>query len=308
MGQPFTAAGGEHLDRADVERGALGGALASTGRPDERDERVEAGVAADQRRQKGVRRDDREHPHEADAEQRPGADHPCAGEGQQVFEDGPLLPEPADVGRRGGRCCVRHDVQSASWLAVRWRLSLVQRLPVGFIERRRLRARHDAPLDQLGVLRLDGQVPHHPDDLPPAVVVTLLRPPAGLELDVEPGGDDVRVSLTTPRLGGADSGRPLHLLGCGLPLRAAVQRQVDGAGMCDDGTCPVLVVAGRQAAPVLQPVEGAFDDVAALVVLSVEVDRSATARASPLAVADLVGGLGDHRGDASGAQHRAGRA
>jgi hypothetical protein len=55
----------------------------------------------------------------------------------------------------------------------------------------------------------------------------------------------------------------------------------------------VFVVAGGQAAPVLESVEGSFDDVAVLVVLGVEADRSAAAGAPVLVVADLVGGLAD---------------
>jgi hypothetical protein len=64
----------------------------------------------------------------------------------------------------------------------------------------------------------------------------------------------------------------------------------------------VLVVAGGQAAPVLESVEAAFDDVAAAVAVGVEVDWSAAAGASVLAVADLVGGFGDDGGDAARAQ------
>ncbi len=64
----------------------------------------------------------------------------------------------------------------------------------------------------------------------------------------------------------------------------------------------VLVVAGGQAAPVLGAVKAALDDVASAVAVGVEVDRSATGRPSVLAVADLVGRLRDHCGDAAGAQ------
>ena len=64
----------------------------------------------------------------------------------------------------------------------------------------------------------------------------------------------------------------------------------------------VLVVAGGQAAPVLEPVEGAFDDVAVLVVLGVEVQRSATGGALGLAAGDGVGLLRDHHRDAAGLQ------
>ncbi len=63
--------------------------------------------------------------------------------------------------------------------------------------------------------------------------------------------------------------------------------------------------SGCDAAPLLESVERPLDDVALLVVLVVEVDRPPAARASLLAVAGLVSGLGDHGGDAAGAQVRA---
>ena len=64
----------------------------------------------------------------------------------------------------------------------------------------------------------------------------------------------------------------------------------------------MLVVAGGDATPLLEPVERPLDDVALLVVLGVVADRAAAAGAALGAVAGLVGGLGDDRGDASSAQ------
>ena len=64
----------------------------------------------------------------------------------------------------------------------------------------------------------------------------------------------------------------------------------------------MFVVAGGDAAPVLELVEGPFDDVAARVGVGVEVDRPATSESPPLAVPDLVGGFGDDRGDPPRAQ------
>jgi hypothetical protein len=55
---------------------------------------------------------------------------------------------------------------------------------------------------------------------------------------------------------------------------------------------------GRHDVPA-RPQLGAFDDVAVLVVLGVVADRSATAGACVLAVADLVGRLGYHRFEAA---------
>lgn len=63
-----------------------------------------------------------------------------------------------------------------------------------------------------------------------------------------------------------------------------------------------LVVAGGQCAPVLGDVEGAFDDVAALVVLGVEVRGSSAGAPASSAVGGLVVLLRDHRGDAPGPQ------
>ena len=64
----------------------------------------------------------------------------------------------------------------------------------------------------------------------------------------------------------------------------------------------MLVVAGGQAAPLLEQAEGAFDDVAALVPVGVVGDRAPTGGAAALAVALLVAGLGDDRDDAAAAQ------
>jgi len=55
----------------------------------------------------------------------------------------------------------------------------------------------------------------------------------------------------------------------------------------------VLVVPGGDAAPVLELVERPLDDVAVLVVVGVEVDRSSAGRATVFAVGDLVGSFGD---------------
>jgi hypothetical protein len=63
-----------------------------------------------------------------------------------------------------------------------------------------------------------------------------------------------------------------------------------------------LVVAGGQATPLLEGVEGSFDDVAALVGVGVEGGWSAAAGPASGAGGLLVVGLGDHRGDAAGAR------
>jgi len=47
-------------------------------------------------------------------------------------------------------------------------------------------------------------------------------------------------------------------------------RGEDDSASVDEG---VFVIAGREASPVLEVVEGAFDDVAVLVVVGVEVNR-----------------------------------
>jgi hypothetical protein len=78
----------------------------------------------------------------------------------------------------------------------------------------------------------------------------------------------------------------------------------DGAAVGDG----VLVVAAGDAAPVLDAVEEALDDVAALVVLDVVADRSAAGAAAASSVADLVGWLWDDGLDASGAQQSTVRA
>ena len=67
-----------------------------------------------------------------------------------------------------------------------------------------------------------------------------------------------------------------------------------------------FVVAGGDTAPVLHGVERSLDHVTALVFLNVIADGPATAAASASAVACLVGGLGDYRDDAPGAQVRPG--
>jgi hypothetical protein len=59
----------------------------------------------------------------------------------------------------------------------------------------------------------------------------------------------------------------------------------------------VLVVSGRDSSPVLEVVERPLDDVAILVVVSVEADGPAAARAALLAVPDLITGFGDDGGD-----------
>ena len=63
-----------------------------------------------------------------------------------------------------------------------------------------------------------------------------------------------------------------------------------------------LVVAGREAAPLLHVREAALDDVAASVVSGVESRWPAAARAASDAVSGLVGGFGDRRADPAGAQ------
>ena len=73
--------------------------------------------------------------------------------------------------------------------------------------------------------------------------------------------------------------------------------QDDAASVDQD----VLVVAGGQAAPVLELVERSLDDVAVAVAAGVEVDRSATAGATSPAVADLVGRLRDDGPDTASA-------
>lgn len=60
-----------------------------------------------------------------------------------------------------------------------------------------------------------------------------------------------------------------------------------------------FVVAGGDAAPVLQGVDGALDGIAPLVQLRVVADRTAPAAPSSFAMSPLVGGLGDGGGDAA---------
>jgi len=66
----------------------------------------------------------------------------------------------------------------------------------------------------------------------------------------------------------------------------------------EDDACAVvagvLVVAGGDASPALESVEGALDDVAVPVELGVESGRSAAVAALLGAVGDLVALLGDH--------------
>ncbi len=72
---------------------------------------------------------------------------------------------------------------------------------------------------------------------------------------------------------------------------------------CEGDGCLVglggFVVAGGDAAPLLQSVEAAFHDVAALVELFVEGRRAPAVAAAPEPVADLVGPLGDGVADAA---------
>jgi hypothetical protein len=76
----------------------------------------------------------------------------------------------------------------------------------------------------------------------------------------------------------------------------------------EDGVCAVydgvLVVAGGQATPLLEQVEGPLDDVSPLVGLSVELWRTPTAGATTLPARLLVGRFGDHDPDPTPAQHR----
>lgn len=74
----------------------------------------------------------------------------------------------------------------------------------------------------------------------------------------------------------------------------------------EDDTAPVgereLVVSGGESAPLLGVVEPALDDVAPLVVVVVVADGAAAAGTTTFPVTLLIGGLGDDRDDASGAQ------
>src|ERR1700730_17146671 len=82
----------------------------------------------------------------------------------------------------------------------------------------------------------------------------------------------------------------------------AVPRQRRRRGLRGAGREGEFVVAGGQPAPVLDDVEGSFDDVAALVFLDVEADRAPASAAAASAVIDLGGLFGDDRADAPGAQ------
>lgn len=77
-------------------------------------------------------------------------------------------------------------------------------------------------------------------------------------------------------------------------------------GGCQDETASivggVLVVSSRKAAPMLEAVEGTFDDVAAAVGVLVVADRAAAARAAATAMGFLVVGFGDHAADPAGSQ------
>ena len=78
-------------------------------------------------------------------------------------------------------------------------------------------------------------------------------------------------------------------------------------GDCPEHCCTAVddgefVVAGGQAAPLLDYVEVSFDDVAALVILGVEGRRPATACTATLRVSDLVGRFGNDCADAASAQ------
>jgi hypothetical protein len=70
----------------------------------------------------------------------------------------------------------------------------------------------------------------------------------------------------------------------------------------------VLVVSSRTAAPMLEAVEGTFDDVAAAGGVLVVADRAAAAGATATAMGSLVIGFGDHAADPAGSQVGADRA
>lgn len=70
-------------------------------------------------------------------------------------------------------------------------------------------------------------------------------------------------------------------------------------GLVGDGE---LVRSQGQTAPLLEPVDAAFDRIALFVCLGVEGGRSASGAASPQTVADLVGGLGDDSADSASAE------
>ena len=93
-----------------------------------------------------------------------------------------------------------------------------------------------------------------------------------------------------------------HTTSVGAPDDGGGQDEI--ASM-DDG---VLVVSSRKAAPMLEAVEGTFDDVAAAVGVLVVADRAAAAGAAATAMGFLVIGFGDHAADPAGSQVGADRA
>ena len=70
----------------------------------------------------------------------------------------------------------------------------------------------------------------------------------------------------------------------------------------------MLVVAGREAAPLLEVAEAALNDVTAPVVLTVTAHGPAASWSASLAMALLVSRFGDHGGDPAFSQMSAGRA
>jgi len=63
-----------------------------------------------------------------------------------------------------------------------------------------------------------------------------------------------------------------------------------------------LVIPGGHSTVAFEPVDAAFDGVTSSVVLGAEPGWTPSGSAAVLAVADLVGGLGDGRGDAASAR------
>ena len=88
--------------------------------------------------------------------------------------------------------------------------------------------------------------------------------------------------------------------------RSCLQMSRPHQERCEGDGCPVglggLVVAGRDAAPLLEAVEAPFHHVAPLVELLVEDRRAPAPAAKPEPVADLVGSLGDGVADAPASQ------
>ncbi len=78
----------------------------------------------------------------------------------------------------------------------------------------------------------------------------------------------------------------------------------DDRGAVDDGE---FVVASSRTTPLLEQVEAAFDDVAPAIADRIESGWAAAAGTAAFAVPNLIGRLGDHRGDAAGAQMPADR-